>query len=190
LSGPAAQSSVEPVRVIAVLGFSSGRGGVLHPICADRLRHAESLASGARAVVLSGWSRHPDGRGEAELMRDAWRGPAVELICDPTARNTAGNAASVARTANHLGAGEIVVVTSRWHSLRARVLVRAAVRSRPIAVSTSSPAGRPPPRLLAREAACLAALPVQLAVLRRQRRRAGEPAGPLVEPGVRERAAR
>jgi uncharacterized SAM-binding protein YcdF (DUF218 family) len=176
---------VEPVRVIAVLGFSSGRGEELHPVCAARLRHAEGLATGAAAVVLSGWSRHPDGRGEAELMRDDWSGPAVRLVCDPTASTTAGNAASIARTAEELDADEIVVVTSRWHRRRAGVLVCAAVGDRDVAVRTSSPSGRPSTKLLLREAACLVTLPVQAALLRRRRPR---PYG-SVELGVRQRAS-
>jgi hypothetical protein len=40
--------------------------------------------------------------------------------------------------------------------------VRAALRGSGIAVSTSSPPGRPPARLLAREAACALVLPYHL----------------------------
>ena len=39
-------------RVIAVLGYSGGRGAHLHPICAERLAHAERLAAGAQAIIL------------------------------------------------------------------------------------------------------------------------------------------
>jgi uncharacterized SAM-binding protein YcdF (DUF218 family) len=56
----------------------------------------------------------------------------------------------------------VVVVTSRWHAPRAGVLVRAALRDSKVPVRTSSPRGRLEPRLLAREVACLAALPYQL----------------------------
>jgi uncharacterized SAM-binding protein YcdF (DUF218 family) len=164
----------EPVRVVAVLGYSNGRSEGLHPISANRLRHAEGLADGARAVVLSGYARH-GGPGEAELMRAAWTGPDVPLVCDTAAGSTAGNAAGIAAAARALGADEVVVVTSRWHSLRARVLVRSALRGSGIKVEASSAPDRPSAWLAVRELACLVALPVQLVLLRislraRQRR--------------------
>lgn len=131
-------------------------------MCAVRLRHAESVARGASAVVLSGWARRRNGRAEAELMRSAWSGPDVPLVCDPTARTTVGNATGLAAALVELEAERVVVVTSWWHAPRARVLVRAALRGSGITVQASSAPGRPPLRLLVRELACLAALPVQL----------------------------
>jgi hypothetical protein len=157
-------------RVIAVLGYSAPGHRGLHPICAQRLAHAESLAEGALAVVLSGWARHPDDQPESELMRAAWAGPDVPLVCDPTARHTTGNAAAVAAEARRLHAAEVVVVTSRWHRWRAVLLVRAALRGTGITVTSSSPPGRPRLRTLLRELAGMAALPLQLAALARARR--------------------
>jgi uncharacterized SAM-binding protein YcdF (DUF218 family) len=90
----------------------------------------------------------------------------VALVSDGTARNTAQNAAVVANTARRLAAEEVVVVTSRWHAPRARRLVRAALREPSMSVQTSSPPGRPPVALLARELLCLAALPLDLLRLR------------------------
>jgi DUF218 domain len=142
------------VRLVAVLGYSPRRASGLHDICAQRLRHAESLH--ADAVLLS---------GEAELMRPAWRGPEVQFVSDGAARNTRENAVGVAEAARRLGADEVVVVTSRWHAFRARSLVRSLLPG--VRVSSSSPSGRPPLALLAREAACLALLPYQLLRLRR-----------------------
>jgi hypothetical protein len=142
------------VRLVAVLGYSPRRASGLHDICAQRLRHAESLD--ADAVLLS---------GEAELMRPAWRGPEVQFVSDGVARNTRENAVGVAEAARLLGADEVVVVTSRWHAFRARSLVRSLLPG--VRVSSSSPSGRPPFALLAREAACLALLPYQLLRLRR-----------------------
>ena len=150
----------EPTRVVAVLGYSRGSGEALHPIGEERLRHAEAVSVDARAVVLSG-------HGEAELMRDGWTGPEIPIVCDFTARSTAQNAAAVAAAARSLGADEVVVVTSRWHSFRAGRLVRAALPE--TTVRTSSPAGSASPALLAREAACLLGLPVQALLLRRSR---------------------
>ena len=99
--------------------------------------------------------------GEAELMREAWRGPEVELEFDSRARNTAGNAVGVAAAARKLGATEVVLVTSRWHAPRAALLVRAALRGSGISVTTSSPPGLPGPVLFVRELACFAAAPIQ-----------------------------
>ena len=102
--------------------------------------------------------------GEAELMRPEWAGADVQLLTDGSARNTRENAAGVAEAARRLGADEVVVVTSRWHAFRARTLVRSLLPG--VRVSSSSPPGRPPLGLLAREAACLALLPYQLLRLR------------------------
>jgi len=143
------------VRLVAVLGYSRRRFDGIHDVCADRVRHAEQLD--ADTVLLS---------GEAELMRAAWTGRDVSLVSDGTARNTRQNAAGVAEAARRLGATEIVVVTSRWHAFRAQALVRAALRDPSVSVRSSSPPGRPPLALLAREAVCLAALPYQLIALR------------------------
>jgi len=151
----------EPKRLVAVFGYSARGVEGLHPLCLERLRHAEQLADGADAVVLSGWSRHGARLGEAELMRDAWQGHDVRLICDPTARNTMQNAEGIAAVARELGVDEVVVVTSRWHAPRAGALVRAALGDDDVAVSTSSPHGPQHPWLLARELVCLAAVPYQ-----------------------------
>jgi AcrR family transcriptional regulator len=85
----------------------------------------------------------------AQEVRDSWR----RLLVEEAARR--------------LGADEVVVVTSGWHAFRARTLVRAALRQPGVSVQTSSPAGRPPVALLARELVCLAALPYHLLRLRR-----------------------
>jgi uncharacterized SAM-binding protein YcdF (DUF218 family) len=140
------------VRLVAVLGYSARPNAGLHAICARRLAHAETLVDGAGAVVLS---------GEAELMREAWRGADIELAFDPRARNTAGNAVGIAAAARKLGATEVVLVTSRWHAPRAALLLRAALRGSGITVTTSSPPDPPGARLLLRELACLAAAPFQ-----------------------------
>jgi uncharacterized SAM-binding protein YcdF (DUF218 family) len=158
------------VRLVAVLGYSARRSDGLHAVCAARLRHAEQLAAGADTVLLSGWARRRNGAGEAELMRSAWKGAEVRLISETTARNTRENAARVAETARRLGASEIVVVTSRWHAFRAQTLVRAALQQPSVSVRSSSPPGRKPAALLARELVCLAALPYHLVRLRAPRR--------------------
>lgn len=104
-------------------------------------------------------------------MRAAWTGPDLHMVCDPDARTTADNAANVAGTARRLGADELVVVTSRWHRPRARVLLRNALRDDSIRLTVESADGPAPPTVLAREAVCLVGLPFQLRRARAPRRR-------------------
>ena len=145
--------------VIAVLGYSRRAAHTdLHPVCADRLAHAQTLASPEGTVILS---------GEADLMRAAWTGPDVVLVCDPDSRSTSDNARNIAAAARELGATEVVLVTSRWHGLRAGILLRAALRGSGIRLQLATANGRPPPALAARELVCLALLPFQLVRLRR-----------------------
>jgi uncharacterized SAM-binding protein YcdF (DUF218 family) len=94
-------------------------------------------------------------------MQAAWSRDDVPVVLDHSAQTTAGNAAAVAGLARSLGAAELVVVTSRWHARRARVLVRAALRGSGIRVSVSSPKGRPAPLLALRELVCTTAVPLQ-----------------------------
>jgi uncharacterized SAM-binding protein YcdF (DUF218 family) len=79
----------------------------------------------------------------------------------------------VAEAAPRLEADEVVVVTSSWHALRARALVRAAIGDPAVTVTSESPPGPRPVRLLARELACLAVLPLQLLVVQRADQRVG-----------------
>jgi hypothetical protein len=145
------------MRLVAVLGYSGFRGRGLHAICLARLRHAEALAEDGDAVLLS---------GEAELMRDA--SIRAGVVLDSAAGSTRENARGFAAAARELGADEVVVITSAWHAPRARALVRAAVGPG-LRVTSSSPPGRPPLRLAARELACLAVLPLHARGLARSR---------------------
>ena len=156
----------EQTRLVAVLGYSHGRGSSLHAICAARLATAEAIADGASAVVLSGWARRRKPDSEAGLMQAAWRGPAVPLLADDGARTTADNARSIAAVARELGATEVVAVTSSWHRPRARILLRAALDP-DVRLEVVTENGSRPPRLVARELACFVALPLQLRAARR-----------------------
>jgi uncharacterized SAM-binding protein YcdF (DUF218 family) len=156
------------MRVVAVLGYSVRRRNGLDPVCLARLRHAEALA--ADVVVLSGWARGSASGAEAELMRDAWHGPDVPLVCDTTPRNTAQNVAGIAAIARDLRADEVVVVTSRWHAPRTRLLMRTALARSGVRVRVSSPRGPFRARLLAREVGCVAVLPYHLLQSRAERR--------------------
>jgi uncharacterized SAM-binding protein YcdF (DUF218 family) len=154
-------------RLIVVLGYSAGRRGELHPICAARLEHAAGLVGDGDVVLLSGWSRHPGRPAEAELMRRAWRGPAGSLISDPDARITAENAANAAAHARELGVEEVVVVTSTWHRARTRVLFRSLLPDVQVTVVGARTPGSP--RQYAREAAVFPLVPIQLRMVRRAR---------------------
>jgi uncharacterized SAM-binding protein YcdF (DUF218 family) len=149
-----------------VLGYSDWRHRSLHPVCAARLEAGERAAEGADAVLLSGWARLPGRETEAALMLAAWRGPEVPLLADDS-RTTVGNARAVAAAARELGADEVVVVTSSWHQLRARRLLRAALGP-DVAIEVVSPAPTHRPLLLGREAVCIAFLPLQLRAVRRR----------------------
>jgi hypothetical protein len=154
-------------RVVAVLGESPRRGDGLHPMCADRLALAQALSPGALAVIFSGWARRPKLRSEAELMRESWTGTDVEVVCDPDARSTAENVANVVADARRLGADELVVVTSRWHRPRARLLLWAATRGKGLRPRVEAAPGPRPLSLVARELACIPLLPLQVLRARR-----------------------
>jgi len=152
-------------RLVAVLGYSGRRGEGIHPVCAARLAAAEAAAEGVDAVLLSGWSRRRGRASEASLMQAAWRGPNVPLLDDGDARTTLGNARAVATAAKAIEATEVVLVTSSWHRLRARRLVRAALGP-DVRLEVVSPERRTPLHLLGRELVCLLVLPFQLRALR------------------------
>ncbi len=125
-------------RTIVVLGYSDGGTGVIHPICAARVERAAAVATAADVVVLSGWARVPGTRPEAELMAEHWRGRARELVVDPDARTTAGNARNALDDIRRVGAQQVVVVTSRWHAARAGAVFRLLLPAH-ITVRTTHP---------------------------------------------------
>jgi hypothetical protein len=155
------------VRLIAVLGYSNG-GSSLHHVCAERLRRAEAEATPGDVVLLSGWARRGSARSEAELMAEAWQGPAVELVPSGDARSTAGNARAAADTAIRIGATEVVLVTSAWHERRAASLFRVALRGTGIRL-VLAPAEGPAGAARVRELVCWLLVPAQSALVRRSR---------------------
>jgi len=125
---------------------------------------AERLAERLRpsAVVFTGWSP-TGGPSEAEQMRDAWRGPDVELVVEPTARVTAENAA---RTLPLLLDREVEladIVCAPFHYLRVRYFFHSLYASRSVKARLRMVPERPSSRALVWE---LAALPVARAQLR------------------------
>ena len=93
-------------------------------------------------------------------MADAWKAGAREVILDPDARSTVGNALGVARAARSLGADEVVLVTSDWHARRASALVRAALLGSHTKVTVAATKGPATRAVRFREIACWAIVPI------------------------------
>ena len=148
-------------RVVVVLGYSDRRAEELHPVCADRLAKAAEVARPDDVVVLSGWARSRHGRPEAELMAEAWRGSAAELVVDPDARTTVENLANALDDVLRGGAREVVGVTATWHAARAKAAMRWLTLHTGVKVRSVSPPGRSL-RSSARELALWPLLPLQL----------------------------
>jgi len=117
------------------------------------------VATEVDVVVLSGWARVPGSRSEAELMAAAWKGTARELVVDPDARTTVGNAANALNDIRRVDAREVVVVTSRWHAPRAKAAFRLLLRGSRVRVVAESPPETRAARALLRELPLWALLP-------------------------------
>lgn len=162
-------------RVVAVLGFSAGGSGTLHPVCAARVARAGELARAEDVVVLSGWARALGSTSEAQLMSRAWSGAPARLVLDDGARHTAENAAHATQVARTLGVREVLVVTSRWHAPRAGLIFRWFLRGSGIRVRVAVARGPLALAPVAREVAVWPLLPAQIARTRVRARR-GAPA--------------
>lgn len=126
--------------------------------CLSLVREAERLH--ADVVVFSGLS-------EAEQMRDAWRGPPVELVVEPTARTTAENAARTLPLLVERGVTDAVVVCTPAHLPRVAVFFGRIYRRRGIDVRVHAARLRPTLRAVAWELAALPLVPIQLRRARR-----------------------
>jgi uncharacterized SAM-binding protein YcdF (DUF218 family) len=103
--------------------------------CAMLVAEAERLVPrvGADTVVLSGWG--PAGnRSEAEQMRELWQRADVEVVLEPTAQNTAGNAARTLPLLRDRGIRRAVVVCAPLHLYRTRWFFRRIFEPAGIAV--------------------------------------------------------
>ena len=113
----------------------AGRDGVyrISPGCIQLVREAERLAVElpADTVVFTGWSPL-GGPSEAEQMRDAWQGPDVELVVEPTARVTAQNAARTLPLLLERGVTKAVVVCAPLHLYRTRFFFSSVYRGHEI----------------------------------------------------------
>jgi uncharacterized SAM-binding protein YcdF (DUF218 family) len=147
-----------------------GHGGVdrhgVHRIstrCLRLVHEAEQLVSGAGGdvVVFSGWSSS-GGVSEAEQMKDAWHGPAAELVVEETARSTAENAARTLPLLHDRGIRRAIVVCAPTHLLRTRIIFGSLYRR--VGVQTEFRVARVAPTLgsIAWELAALPFLPLEL----------------------------
>jgi uncharacterized SAM-binding protein YcdF (DUF218 family) len=137
--------------------------------CLRIVREAELLASstGAEVVVFSGWSPS-GGPSEAEQMRDAWGGPAVELVVEPTARSTAENASRTLPLLLERAVGGVLVVCAPPHLIRTRVLFSTIYRGSGLEVAFRVARQTPTFRSIVWEIAALPFLPLQVLAARRE----------------------
>jgi uncharacterized SAM-binding protein YcdF (DUF218 family) len=131
--------------------------------CLRLVGEAEQLVSRADAdlVVFSGWSP-TGGPSEAEQMRDAWCGPDVELVVEPTATSTAENAARTLPLLLDRGVTCAVVVCAPPHLPRTELLFRRLYRGSGVEVGFRAARLAPTVRAVAWELLALPFLPFQL----------------------------
>ena len=131
--------------------------------CLRLVGEAEQLVNSADAdvVVFSGWSP-TGGLSEAEQMRDAWRGPAVELVVEPTATSTAENAARTLPLLLERGVESAIVVCAPPHLLRTRLFFRRLYHGSGVEVGFRVARLLPTVRAVAWELIALPFLPLQL----------------------------
>ena len=158
-----------PVAVV-IPGHAAYAGDGVYRIsarCRQLVAEAEKLAAtlSPAAVVFSGGSRD-GGPSEAEQMRDAWRGPAVELVVEPTAASTAENAARTLPLLLEREVGRAVVVCAPQHLFRTRVLFRLLYQGSGIEVAFRAARLAPTLRSVAWELLALPFLPLQLRIAR------------------------
>jgi uncharacterized SAM-binding protein YcdF (DUF218 family) len=135
--------------------------------CLRLVHEAERLvtACGADVVVFSGWSS-TGGPSEAEQMRDLWRGPDVELVVEPTARNTAENAARTLPLVRDRAIERAVIVCAPTHLARSRLLFGRLYRSAGVEVAFRAVPVAPSLRSIVWELAAFPFLPAQLRAAR------------------------
>jgi uncharacterized SAM-binding protein YcdF (DUF218 family) len=154
-------------RLVAVLGYSEGRGEGLHEISAARLRRAEREAGADDVVLLSGWARRGSAASEAELMARSWNAHGRRVI-DDRPRSTLGNVVRAAALARALSVREVVLVTSGWHGQRAATLLRAALRGSSVTVTLAVTDERASLGSKLRELACWALVPLAALAARKR----------------------
>ena len=104
-------------------------------------------------------------------MAAAWQGCARELVVDPDARTTVGNATNALNDIRRVGAREVVVVTSRWHGPRAKAAFRLLLRGSGVRVVAAFPSEPRDVRATLRELPLWTLLPAQIWATRRSSER-------------------
>lgn len=136
--------SDEPGRADAVVVLAGGRG--------ERLEAATRLMDAGVAPVLAvSHGRQPGWTEGNRLCNGVER---YEVVCfEPEPDRTQGEARSVGRLARERGWQSVLVVTSRYHVTRARMLVDRCVEGDVRGVGARPPGrgGLPTPRNVARE---------------------------------------
>jgi uncharacterized SAM-binding protein YcdF (DUF218 family) len=125
----------EQLAILALGSSRADRAGAyrISPACRRVVAEAERLTRRLepRVVVFSGWSPD-DSISEAEQMCATWRGPAVELLVEPSASTTAENAARSLSLLRERGITRVVVVSTPLHLYRARWFFRRLYAGREI----------------------------------------------------------
>jgi uncharacterized SAM-binding protein YcdF (DUF218 family) len=131
--------------------------------CLDLVAEAERLAASVEPelVLFTGWSS-TGGPSEAEQMKLAWDGPAVELVAEPTARTTAENASRSLALLLERGIGAAIVVCTPLHLARARLFFGRLYRANGLSVSFRVARVRPSLRAAVWELSALPLVPFQL----------------------------
>lgn len=124
---------------------------------------------GADVVVLTGWSP-TSGPSEAEQMRDAWEGPPIELVLEPTATTTAENASRTLPLLVERGIDRAIVVVAPVHRARARFFFTKLYRPHGIATTFVTAAVATTARSLAWELAAMTVRRSQLRMARQELR--------------------
>src|SRR4051794_31489794 len=163
-----------PTAIVVPGNARLDRDGVyrITQTCRSLVLEAERLARehDAAAVVFSGWSPN-GGPSEAEQMRDAWAGPAVELVVEPEATNTAENAARTLPLLVERGVDRAVVVVAPVHRQRARFFFTRLYRLRGIETVVRTARVRPSLRAIGWELAAHSVRRAQLRMIEQQLKR-------------------
>jgi uncharacterized SAM-binding protein YcdF (DUF218 family) len=123
---------------LIVLGHSEPEGYGLSRSCLARLHKAEKIARQTHPdiVILSGWGREGAPVTEARLMSQAWSVKESLIIEDPFAQTTVENALFARQILDGYGEGvsKLIVVTSAWHAMRARLSFKIAFKGSSVKV--------------------------------------------------------
>ncbi len=99
-------------------------------------------------------------------MRDAWGGPDVDLVVEPTARSTAENAARTLPLLLERAVGEALVVCAPSHLVRARLLFSTIYRGSGLDVAFRVARQAPTLRSIGWEIAAFPLFPAQVVAAR------------------------